>query len=133
MIERGQVFNRSAAASNYDDFDFDRAAGMACTERLVKMSQARDDLTGCRVPLNLRRINQHVGRMVPPRQNVQNVTQGRALWRSDDADALRQWRDRLLPRRVKQAFGLKTRFELFKRQLERAGALRLHEFGGNLQ
>ena len=85
------AFGRTSATRDDDDFN------RACAPRaLMKVSEPGDHFLGGRISLHLRRINQHIRRVMAPRQNVQDVAQRRSLRRSDDADSLWQRRDWLL-------------------------------------
>ena len=59
----------------------------------MKVPQARHDFAWSRVSLHLRRINHNIRRMMPPRQNIQDVAQRGPLRRGDDPNALRQRRN----------------------------------------
>ena len=75
MVETGEVFGRASATRNDDDLN--RAAA---TQVLMKASKSGHHFPRRRIPLHLRRIDQHIRRMMPSCQNVQDVAQRRALW-----------------------------------------------------
>src|SRR5262249_39321785 len=56
------------------------------------------------------------------RKNIQHVMQGSAARRGNNADASRQRRNGLAPRRIKQTFLGQPGFELFKSKLQSARA-----------
>ena len=70
---------------------------------------------------------------MPAVQDVQNIAQCRGLRRGHNADAAGQRGNRFLAGSVEQAFGFQLGLELFKRNLERARALRFQVFRRNLQ
>src|SRR5262249_33850876 len=59
--------------------------------------------------------------------DVQDVAQGRAAGRCDDADRPGKRGNRTLPRLIEQSLGFEPLLELLERELERAQPLGLHE------
>src|ERR1051326_985508 len=70
---------------------------------------------------------------MPALQDVENVAQGRALDRGDDADSRGEGRDGLLAFSGKESFGFELGLELLERELERPGAFGFDIFSGYLQ
>ncbi len=62
-----------------------------------------------------------------------DIPNHRSGGRSDDTDPLGEGWQRTLSIGVKESFIEQTRFELFKGELKRAGATRLHCFGDELK
>ena len=65
-------------------------------------------------------------------QHLQDVAQRRAVERRDDPDAPRQRRQRTLPRRIEEPFGLQALLQLLERELQGAQAVRLHVLADDL-
>ena len=86
---------------------------------------ALDDLVGRALALDPGRIDEDVEPGVAPLERPQDVDDGRAGGRGDDADRLGPERELPLARRVEQALGLELLLELFEGQLEGALALGL--------
>ena len=84
------------------------------------MRERRGDFFGRAVPLHLHGIELHVRAGEPPLQHAQDVADGRAGGRSDDADAPRHDGQRLLARFVEEPFLLQLFLQLLEGQLQRA-------------
>src|SRR6266700_196255 len=124
VVERRQVFQRAAAASDDNDVNISSA---------VEILDSGSNLRGRGFTLHLRRINENTNALMPPGKDIQHVVKRSSARRGHKADAARQGRNRLATRRVEQAFFGESGLELLKGQLQRAGAYRLQKFGGKLK
>ncbi len=114
LVERPQVFDRSAAAPDDDDVDAFDAPDVA---------ERAGDVGRGAVALDARRRDDHVRVRIPPAEHLEDVADRRAVERGDDADLARQRRQRPLARRVEQPLGLQALLELLERQLQGAEPL----------
>src|SRR5579859_4553589 len=124
IVEGSQIFYRAAAAGNDDDVDVLRAIEIFHAGRYFGRSGFTLHLSG---------VNQNPDIFMAARQDVQHVMQRGATGRGNDADAARQRRNGLAPRRVEQSFLRQPGLELLKLKLQGAGAHRLQEFSGKLK
>jgi Mg2+ and Co2+ transporter CorA len=81
VIERRQVFRRTAAARDDDHIDI---------IVLVEKAHSCRHLVRSRIALHLGRIDQHIHGMMPTLEHIQNVAEGRRLGRRYNANARRQ-------------------------------------------
>ena len=101
LVEGPEIFERAAAARE------DQHVGEF---RAIEISQGRDDFGGRAFALHFHGIELHVHIGEAALQNAQNVANGRAGGRGDDADAARQHGQRLFARLVEEAFVLRASF-----------------------
>ena len=123
LVERPEVLDRPAAASDDDDVDARHAADGA---------QPARDLAGRAFALHARRADHEVRVRVAPPQHLDDVADRGAVERGDDADLARQRRQRPLARGVEQPFGLQPLLQLIEGELQRAEALRLQVLADEL-
>src|SRR6185437_3042159 len=97
-VERGQIFERPAAAGHHDEVD-------EATSR-VKIRNGHFNFRGRRFSLYADRVEQHTKAGVAAIDDVQKVANDGAGWRCDDAYATRESRQRPLTFSVKETFGL---------------------------
>ena len=124
LVERPEIFDRSAAAADDDDVDARHA-------RRSARSAARD-VRRRALALHARRADDEVRVGVAPAQHLDDVADRRAVERRDDADLARQRRQRPLARGVEQPFGLQPLLQLIERELQRAEPVRLEVLADQL-
>src|SRR6266487_4434500 len=77
-------------------------------------------------------LNAHRSSSEPPPQDLDDVANGRAVQRGDNADLPRQRRQRTLAGGIEQSFLLQPLFELIERELTCAESMRLEVFTDEL-
>src|SRR5258707_4230583 len=134
FIESPKVFDRAAAAS-YDHY-IDPVVVTPILQRarvmIVKKLNRADDLVRGVFTLHASRREQDMNAARASRNYIDDVANGGAGGRSDDADASREKWNRAFQFRREQTFGLHTRLGLFESKLQRTGANRLERFDDQL-
>ena len=116
LVERPEIFDRSAAAREDDDVDASDTANLPQRARHVRRRVRA---------LHPRRAYDQMDVRVASTEHVDDVADGRAVERGDDADLARQRRQRPLARRVEEPLVLQPFLQLIERELQRAEAVRL--------
>ena len=123
LVERPQVFDRTAPAADDDDVD----AGHSCNG-----PQTSRDVEGRPFALNPGGTNHDLRIRIPSPEHLDDVPNRRAVERGHDPDLPGQRRERSFPRRLEQPFGLEPLLQLVERQLQRSKPLRLQVFADDL-
>ena len=124
LVERPEILDRSAAASDDDDVD----AGHARRWREIARAMSSAAPSPCT----------RAGRItdcafaIAPAEHLDDVADRGAVERRDDADLARQRRQRPLARLVEQPFGLQPLLQLLEGELQRAEPLRLEVLADDL-
>ena len=92
----------------------------------IQHPQRLRDLMLRAAALHTHRIDQHTHPRRATRQNVQHVANRRARWRRHQCHHIRETRNRLLPRRIKQTLGMQLALQRLKTRLQAALPARLH-------
>src|SRR6266498_1409404 len=124
VVERGQVFGRTAATRDDDHVHISRT---------IEILQPGSDFGSGSLSLHLRGIDQHVRGVMAAPKNVKNVAQSSRLRRRYNPDAARELRNRLLASGFEQALSLKFCLELLECDLQRTRAFWFQIFSGKLQ
>src|SRR6266404_3931122 len=123
FVEGPEIFERAAAARD-DQHVYDFAA--------IEELNGANDLRGGAVALDAHGIKGQVHIAEASAQDAHHVSDGRAAWRGDEADAAGEKRQRLLAVGIEEAFGFEAAFELLEGELESAEADRLDVLDVNL-
>jgi len=124
VVEAGEVFERASSAGDEDEVDL---IGMA-----IEVADAGGDAGRALFALHDGGVDEEVEAGVAAADDVDDVADGGAVGRGDDADALREGGQRGA-RAVEEAFGAETVAELLEGELEGAGAARTHGLGDELE
>src|SRR3977135_1085678 len=125
IIETSEIFQRPAATSEDDEIH------KGCVR--VEPANACSDRARTGRPLHRRWIYKQVEPRVSPSHDGGNIANHRTGGRCNDTDALREGRQRACSRRIKKPFSKKGGSELFKGELKRPCAARLHRLGDQLK
>src|SRR5258708_31047488 len=134
FIESPKVFDRAAAAP-YDHY-IDPVVVTPILQRarvmIVKKLNRADDLVRGVFALHASRREQYMNAARASRNYVDDIANGGAGGRSDDANPSREKWNRAFQFRREQTFALQTSFSLFESKLQRTGANRLERFDDQL-
>ncbi len=123
LVERPEIFHRSAAAP--DDEDVDAA-------NLGKLPDPRGDFGGGAFTLHARRADDDMRGGMSPAEHLEDIAQRGAVERRHDADLRGQHRQRSLAGSVKEPFGLQPLLQLLEGHLQGTRAARLHVLADEL-
>ena len=134
VIESPQIFGRAAAAPDDDDIYrvFDATIADGLRVMLIEQFDGAGYLDRRAFALHARGRKEHVNRARAARDDVQDVADGRARRRGDDADAARKQRERTLSSFVKQSFPRQPLFHLLEGDAQRPGPDRVERFDHQL-
>src|SRR5258707_2887850 len=130
FIESPKVFDRAAAAP-YDHY-IDPVVVTPARVMFIEKFDRANDLVRRVFALHASRREQNMNAARPSRNYVDDVANGGAGGRSDDANASQGKWNRAFQFRREQTFGLQTRLCLFESKLQRTGANRLERFDDQL-
>ena len=122
-VEGCQIFQRSATTGQDDQSTRPSALSSASAASISAGAESPCTLTG---------QSEDTQAGVAAGNDVEKVTNHRAGGRSDNAHGVRKAGQRAFAFGVEEAFGLEAGLELFKGQLQRTRADRLHGFGHQL-
>src|SRR6266704_2056668 len=101
FVEGPQIFHGAAAAREDEHVN---------EFRFIEKLQRLDNFFGGAFALHAHGNNHQMDVRNATREDARDVANGGALWRSDDADAAGEKRQRLFARGIEQAFGFETFF-----------------------